>query len=135
MVRRIHHVNFIVRDLDAAVALYERVLGMPVTRRDELPERGARAARFRVGESWIVLVQPTRPDGVPARYLAEHGEGFFLLSLETTSLDDALDALGAQMADGPSRRGADNWRVQDLRRERTFGAQLQFCVEERPLRS
>ena len=62
MVHSIHHLNFIVRDLDAAIPAWERLLGITVARRDELPERGAVAARFRLGDTWLVLVQPTRDD-------------------------------------------------------------------------
>ena len=132
MVRGIHHINFIVRDLEAAIPLYERILGTPVAHRDELAARGVRAARFRLGETWLVLVQSTRLDSAPGRYLAEHGEGFFLMSLGVDSLADELDRIGSDMAAGPQRAGAENWQVQDLRPELTFGAQLQLCDEGQP---
>jgi methylmalonyl-CoA/ethylmalonyl-CoA epimerase len=129
MVRKIHHINFIVRDLERAIRAYEQILGTPVTRRDELVQRGVKAARFRVGETWLVLVQPTRADSVPGRYLAEHGEGFFLMSLEVGTLADAIRELGPAMTEGAARAGAEHWRVQDLRRDLTFGAQLQLCED------
>ena len=65
---RIHHINFIVRDLDAAVATWEQVLGMPASSRDHLAQRGVDIARFRLGSAWLVLVQPVRPDTAPARF-------------------------------------------------------------------
>ena len=86
MAHAIHHLNFIVRELDQAVPAWERLRGMPVARRDELTERGVITARFRLGDTWLVLVQPTRADSVPGRFLAAHGEGFFLLSLGVASL-------------------------------------------------
>ncbi len=130
MVCHIHHINFIVRDLEAAIARYETILGLPVAHRDELPERGVRAARFRVGETWLVLVQPTRPDTVPGRFLDEHGEGFFLLSLGVESLEAEFDRLGPSWPPGAPRTGADGWQVRDLDATRTLGAQLQFCVDQ-----
>ncbi len=132
MVRGIHHINFIVRDLEAAIPLYERILGMRVAHRDELIERGVRAARFRLGETWLVLVQPTRADSVPGRYLAERGEGFFLLSLGVDSLAEELDRMGPEMAVGTPRAGAEDWQVQDLRRDLTGGTQLQLCAGGQP---
>jgi len=126
MARAIHHLNFIVRDLTQAVAAWERLLGMPVARRDELKERGVIAARFRLGDTWLVLVQPTRPDSVPGRFLAEHGEGFFLLSLGVTSLSDELARLGDEAFSGPIRTGAEGWQVRDLDRTLTGGIQLQL---------
>jgi len=128
MVHSVHHINIIVRDLERAISTYERVLNMPVTRRDRLEERGVVAARFRIGETWLVLVQPLRDDSVPGRFLSEHGEGFFLMSLEVDSLDEEMERLGMQMFDGPVREGAENWRVADLDASLTGGAQLQFVV-------
>lgn len=126
MVKSIHHINILVRDLETAIPVYERLLGLPVSYRDQLPERGVLAARFQVGETWLVLVQPTRIDGAPGRYLAEHGEGLFLLSFEVDSLQQEMDALGEAQFVGPIRSGVEDWRVIDLDPRRTFGAQLQF---------
>lgn len=126
MLRGVHHINFIVRDLEAAISSYERVLGMPVTRRDRLEERGVIAARFKIGATWLVLVQPTRADTVPGRYLAEHGEGFFLLSLQVDSLEAEIDRLGDDAFSSPIRSGAEDWRVVDLDPGKLFGGQLQF---------
>ncbi len=127
MVSRLHHVNFLVRDLEQAIPVYERILGRTVARRDELSERGVRTAGFDVGGVWIVLVQPVREGTLPARHLAEYGEGFFLLSLEVPSLSDELGRLGDAAFSGPPRAGIEDWRVVDLDRGATFGAQLQLC--------
>ncbi len=129
MAHSIHHLNFIVRDLDASVPAWERILGRPVARRDELKERGAIAARFRLGDTWLVLVQPTRDDSVPGRFLAAHGEGFFLLSLGVDSLFDEGQRLGDAAFSGPVRDGADGWQVRDLEPALVGGLQLQFTEE------
>lgn len=129
MVNGIHHLNFIVRDLEAAIPTWERLLGSPVVHRDELKERGVIAARFRLGETWLVLVQPTRDDSAPGRYLAAHGEGFFLLSLGVESLAAEVDRLGDDAFSGPSRTGADGWQVRDLDTRPVAGIQLQFTED------
>lgn len=127
MVRSIHHINFIVRDLEAAIPAWERRLGLPVAARDSLPERGVVAARFRVGGTWLVLVQPTRADSVPGRFLAAHGEGFFLLSFGVDSLAAEQDRLGEAAFAGPVRTGAEGWQVRDLAPDPAVGAGvLQF---------
>ena len=126
MVRNIHHINFIVTDLEAAVGVYERMLGMPVTSRDHLSERGVDIARFRIGETWLILVQPVDPGTEPARFLEEHGEGFFLLSLGVDSVRDAVTASGLPTR-GPARDGLDDWHIHDLDPDTTFGALIQYC--------
>ena len=122
----IHHVNVLVRDLEEAVGRYERLLGQPVTAREPLPARGVETARFALGESWLVLVQPVRADSEPARYLAEHGEGLFLLSLGVASLAGAEARLGPGAFAGPQRTGLDGWRIRDLEPAAACGVQLQF---------
>ena len=97
----IHHVNFVVRDLDAAIARFEDALGLaPFEIVDHAP-RGSHIARSRIGDSWIVLVSPYDDDSVPGRFLAEHGEGFFLLSLSVDELENP-------------RSGIPGWEVRDL---------------------
>ncbi len=112
---RIHHINFVVRDLDAACSRFERLLVIDPFERIEHEPRGSTIARARVGESWLVLVCPHDATSVPGRFLAEHGEGFFLLSVGTDEMP--LDA--------PVRQGVDDWTVSDV--GEAFGAVLQLC--------
>ncbi len=125
----IHHINFIVHDLDAAVPVWERLLDMPVMARERLERRGVRTARFRTGGVWLILVQPLRADSVPGRFLAEHGEGFFLLSLSSADLDAEAQRLGEDWFDGPVRTGLDGWQLRDVDPCRSFGVQVQFTSE------
>ena len=129
MVKGIHHINFLVRDLDAAITRYEQILGIPVTAVEALPRRNVNTARFRVGQSWLVLVQPTG-EGVPADHLNEHGEGFFLMSFEVDDLDATRERLSeAGLNLDASRRGVANWTIADLDTAQSFNALLQFTEE------
>ncbi len=130
MIQGIHHINFIVRDLEAAIDRWECILGTAVTARDHLEGRGIDSARFKLGDTWVVLIQPVRPGTVPARHLEEHGEGFFLMSLEVNALSDEVDRLGASLFAGSERQGIEDWRVIDLDVDQTFGAQLQLVATD-----
>lgn len=112
---RVHHVNFVVRDLEAACARFERLLGLECFEIIDHPSRGSRIARSKAGDSWVVLVCPDDPESVPGRHLAEHGEGLFLLSVGTASMPGSAEI----------RRGVDDWVVADVG---TLGsAVLQLC--------
>ena len=128
----IHHINFLVHDLDQAEQRYRDLLGLGPALRDELAGRQVRTARFKLGDTWLVLVQPLSDEGEPARHLREHGEGFFLISFATEDLDAAISRVQAQgyefTSDAP-RRGLDNWRVIDLEPGSTLGATLQLMEE------
>ena len=126
MVKSIHHINFLVRDLNSAIPRFERVLGMSVSSTDHLDERGVDLARFKLGSSWLILVQPTKQHTVPWRHLQEHGEGFFLLSLEVDDLSEEQQRLGSDAFASVPRRGLDDWLVADLDPALTAGAQFHF---------
>jgi methylmalonyl-CoA/ethylmalonyl-CoA epimerase len=135
MLKNVHHINLLVKDLDAAVRRYQHTLGIQDMLFGDLSQRGVRTARFQVGDTWIVLVQPTDADGVPGRHLAEHGEGVFLLSLEVESVVEAvadISARGGQFLSEKPRQGLEDWQVVDLDPQQFFGAQLQLVEQTAP---
>lgn len=114
---RIHHINFVVHDLEEAMARFECALGVDPFQVVDYQPRGARVARTRVGESWFVLVSPYDPTSVPGRYLADHGEGFFLVSLGYEDIVQQLERLeseGIAAIDMAPRDGILDWRVADI---------------------
>lgn len=132
MISHIHHINFLVRDLDAAVERYQHSLGLDAFIFDSLVGRAVRTARVKLGNTWLVLVQPMDTESVPAKHLEKHGEGFFLISLATDDLEKQLEQLesrGCDMGHSQKRQGLDNWLVADLPINDFFGAQLQLTQE------
>jgi len=125
--KSVHHINFIVADLDAAVQAYEDTLGIGPFEHEELPERGVSTARVRVGEVWIVLVSPQRENSIAGRYLKAHGDGFFLMSFGVDNLDQAMVELarrGALPADRTAHAGLMGWQVADLETEDSLGVRF-----------
>ena len=125
--KSIHHINFIVAELDAAVQAYEDTLGIGPFEYEELPERGVSTARVQVGDVWIVLVSPQRANSIAGRYLKAHGDGFFLMSFGVDNLDQAMVELarrGALPADRKAHAGLLDWRVADLETEDRLGVRF-----------
>jgi len=128
---RIHHLNFVVRDMDEATARFECVLGVAPFEIVDYAARGAHVARTRVGETWLVLVCPYDDESVPGRYLAEHGEGFFLASFGVDDIQLHLDRLqhgGIDTTDPAARDGILDWHVADI--GEVHGARLQITCDE-----
>jgi methylmalonyl-CoA/ethylmalonyl-CoA epimerase len=79
-----------------------------------------------------VLVQPTDPDGVPGRRLAERGEGVFLISFGVADLEAAIAGLaarGTRFTSAAPRHGLADWQVIDTALGAEFGVDLQLCQE------
>ncbi len=130
MVRRIHHIDFVVRDLERATELYRKLLGREPLGRESLPTRGIDLVRFQVGETWIILVQPLGDDGPVAEFLRDHGEGFFHIAYQ---VDGDVEAVGHSLADDgvgvvnpEPRLGVEGWKLVDLEMDDTLGAMIQL---------
>jgi methylmalonyl-CoA/ethylmalonyl-CoA epimerase len=123
----LHHINFLVADIDAAVDAYQGALGVGPFEFEDLPERGVSTARLLIGGVWIVLVSPYDDESDAGCYLRDHGEGFFLMSFGVDDLDRALVDLarrGTVPANRQARAGILDWRVADLDTENTLGVRL-----------
>lgn len=132
MLTGVHHINFLVRNLDTAMDRYKELFGIESMEVEMLPERGVKTARFDLNGVWIVLVQPVDDDSAPARALAEQGEGVFLISFAVDDLEDARAKLVDRAAIDQSampRNGLLNWRVIDLKPDAVFGAAIQLTQE------
>jgi len=125
----IHHIDYVVRDLDRAVAQYRKLFNVPLEKRERLESRGVDLARFRLGNTWIVLVQPIREDSPVKRFLDEHGEGFYHIAYEVEDLAGMVAHLQRNdvklMNDSP-RRGLEGWKLVDIDPDETFGLMTQL---------
>ncbi len=131
-ITKIHHINFLVKDLEKGIEQYKKLLAVNDFTVDALPGRGVKTARTRVGESWLVLIQPVDMAGIPGQHLQQHGEGFFLISYgveDLTNAGERVVANGSEMTSPEPRKGLENWQVWDIAMEDTFGAQIQLCEE------
>lgn len=105
---QIHHVAYVVSDLDAAIPVYTGLFGMPVEVREVLADQGVEAASLGVGRGHIELIQPLDPDNSVGRFLERRGEGMHHVAFEVRDVTAALDELrarGVDLIDAAPRRG------------------------------
>lgn len=108
MIKKIHHVGIVVRNVEQAFAFYRDALGLPVGKMDTIPDQGVKAALLPVGHSEIELLEPIRDDTGVARFLATRGEGMHHICFESDDVDRELEELkakDAQLIDQQSRPG------------------------------
>jgi methylmalonyl-CoA/ethylmalonyl-CoA epimerase len=124
MLDRIYHLGYAVEDIAAASEFYKENFGVVPGEPEEVAEQGIVATMFRVGESRIELVQPTRPDTPVGKFLAKRGEGFHHVAFEVSDLEEALAELkrnGVELIDEEPRRGAGGMKIAFVHPEGAFG--------------
>ncbi|HET7478560.1 MAG TPA: methylmalonyl-CoA epimerase [Rubrobacteraceae bacterium] len=124
MLNRICHLGYAVEDVEAAARFYRDSFGVEPGEQEVVEEQGIVATMFRVGESMIELVQPTRPDSPIGKFLAKRGEGFHHVAFEVDDLEAALADLksrGVELIDETPRIGAGGSRMAFVHPKGAFG--------------
>lgn len=124
MLKKIYHLGYAVEDLGAAADFYRENFGAEPGEPEVVDEQGIVATTFRVGESMVELVQPTRPDSPVSKFLARRGEGFHHVAFEVESLQASLAELksrGVELIDEEPKAGAGGSRVAFVHPKGAFG--------------
>ena len=124
MLDRIDHVGVAVEDLDAALNLYERVLGMPVVHRETVTDQGVEAVLLDVGDGHVELLSPLGEDTPVGKYLERKGPGLHHVAYAVADIEATLSELadqGLELIDSTPRTGIRDSRVAFLHPRSTGG--------------
>jgi methylmalonyl-CoA/ethylmalonyl-CoA epimerase len=128
---RIDHIGVATDDLDAAVALYEGTLGMPVAHRETVESQGVEAVLLDIGEGHVELLRPLGPDTPIGKYLDKKGPGLHHVAYAVDDIEGVLGKLkeaGIEMIDSEPRVGIRQSRVAFVH-PRSTGGVLTEIVE------
>lgn len=131
MLNRIDHIGIAVDDLDAAINLYENVLGMKLVHRETVTEQGVDAVLFDVGENHVELLAPIGEDTPVGKFLAKNGPGLHHVAYQVSNIEDTLESLkseGIRLIDETPRTGIRGSRVAFVH-PKSSGAVLTEIVE------
>ena len=110
---RIDHVAVAVKDVEAGIASYQKILGAELVETAEVSimSNRMRAAYLKVGDGLIVLDGAVEPDGFIAKFIERRGEGLHHIGVVVDDLDGYvrdLEAAGVRIPHretlGPLRR-------------------------------
>lgn len=101
-------------DLDAAIAIYERRLGMAIQHRETVEAQGVEVVLMEVGDSHVELLRPLAADTAVGRFVERNGPGIHHVAYGTEDIEAALERLkaaGLRLIDEQPRPGVRHSRV------------------------
>jgi methylmalonyl-CoA epimerase len=136
MITGLHHVGYVVPDLDRAIAFFTEQLGLSLDRRVEAPQMGLEIAVFRLGDgtTGLELMRPTTEHGPFAEFLRANPNGAlhhvaYATSVPLTEAAAQLRRCGLQLAPSTPNGPIDappGWRIVNVDPSGTQGLLTQL---------
>lgn len=128
----IDHIAIAVRDLEAAIAYYEKAFGATVDHREVVESDGVEEVLMKVAESYIQLLTPTSPDSPVAKSIEMRGEGLHHIGYRVDNCAEALASMiaaGATAIDKAPRPGSRGTTVAFIHPKGSFGTLIELVQE------
>lgn len=132
MLKKIEHIGIAVKDLEVSNELFEKLLGVPAYKSEEVESEGVITSFFKNGPNKMELLAATKPDSAIAKFLDKRGEGVHHISFEVDDIVLEIARLkkeGFVVLDENPRKGADNKWVAFLHPKSTNGVLIELCQE------
>lgn len=130
--QKIEHLGIAVKDLNASNELFEKLLGVPHYKIEEVESEGVKTSFFKSGPNKIELLEATKPESAIAKFIEKKGEGIHHIAFAVEDLEAEMKRLegeGFVILPGFPKNGADNKRVAFLHPKGTNGVLVELCQE------
>lgn len=129
----IDHIGIAVRDLDKAIATYEKILNKKLSKTERVESEKVETAFFDTGESKVELLGPTTPDSVIQKFVDKKGEGMHHVAFEVDDIHSEMKRLkdeGFTLLNEQPKQGADNKLVAFLHPKGNHGVLVELCQSQ-----
>jgi methylmalonyl-CoA/ethylmalonyl-CoA epimerase len=132
MVNKIEHIGIVVKNIQDANVLFEKLLGVTSYKSEEVVSEGVLTSFFQTGESKIELLMATNPESPIAKFLEKKGEGIHHIAFDVEDIYAEIERLkkeGFVLINEVPKKGADNKLVVFLHPKNTNGVLVELCQE------
>ncbi|HVA28724.1 MAG TPA: methylmalonyl-CoA epimerase [Candidatus Baltobacteraceae bacterium] len=127
---KIDHIAIVVKDLEAAIALYTQTLGFAPVYRETIADQGVEAVGLEAGDSVIELLRPLDEDSPIAKFRGDAASKLHHTAYRVDNLEAALADLrskGVRLIDERPRKGAHGNLIAFLHPKSTGGVLVELC--------
>ncbi|MCC7233135.1 MAG: methylmalonyl-CoA epimerase [Bacteroidia bacterium] len=132
MILRIEHLGIAVKDGNAALQLFESLLGRPAYKTEAVDSEKVITHFYQVGESKVELLAAGSPDSTIAKFIEKRGEGIHHVAFEVDDIRNEMLRLkegGFQLLSDEPQKGADNKLICFLHPRYTGGVLVELCQQ------
>lgn len=129
---KIEHIGIAVNNLEESNLLFERLLGVPHYKIEEVGSEGVRTSFFQVGDLKIELLEATKADSPIAKFIEKKGEGIHHIAFAVDNIQQEMmskQADGFQLINKTPKEGADNKLIAFLHPKSTNGILVELCAD------
>lgn len=132
MMNKIEHIGIAVKSLETSNVLFEKLLGVPCYKQEEVASEGVKTSFFMNGPNKIELLEATNPESPIAKFIEKKGEGIHHIAFDVTDIVAEIERLkseGFVVLNETPKKGADNKLVAFLHPKGTNGVLVELCQE------
>lgn len=130
--RKIEHIGIAVKNIEASNLIFEKLMGSPAYKTEEVASEGVKTSFFMNGPNKIELLEATSPDSPIAKFLEKKGEGIHHIAFDVEDIVSEIERLrneGFTVLNETPKKGADNKLVAFLHPKGTNGVLVELCQE------
>jgi methylmalonyl-CoA/ethylmalonyl-CoA epimerase len=130
--KKIEHIGIAVKNLEVSNLIFEKLLGAPAYKFEDVESEGVSTSFFAVGPNKIELLAATNPDSPIAKFIEKKGEGIHHIAFDVEDIVSEIARLkkeGFVVLNETPKKGADNKLVAFLHPKSTNGVLIELCQE------
>lgn len=126
----LEHIGIAVRSIAESDELYQRLLGRPPYKHEEVPSQMVITSFFAAGAAKVELLQATEADSPIQRFIDKKGEGLHHIAFEVKDIRSEMERLknqGFEILQEEPSIGADNKLVCFIHPRSANGVLIEIC--------
>ena len=129
----IHHVGIAVKNMDEALEIFQKKLGLKLEKITIVEDQKVKSAMLSSGgETKIELLEPTSQDSPVGRFLEKRGEGIHHIALKVKGIEELLKRLkdeGLNLVNETPRIGVEGTKIAFIHPKSTKNVLIELCEE------
>ena len=130
--KKVNHIAIAVKDIEESNSLFAKIFGKTHFKQEIIENESVITSFYKIGDTKIELVSPTKENTVIADFLKKQSEGLHHICFEVEDILKEISRLrseGFRILDPEIREGAEGKLISFLHPKDTNGVLIEICQE------